>query len=160
MTVPDSLGFEEWLILNREQRHQAVLLALERLASHHLAEGQTELVEQYARRQLALEPWSERGHQALMLALALAGQQAAALQQYEACRRVLAEELGVEPSAETAALARQIRDGVPSQAVMVSDLPRTPFVAREWELARLDQSGCLVISLIRPRVDLQRRAIQ
>ena len=71
-------------------------LALERLVSLHLAGGQVELVEQYARRQLALEPWSESGHQALMLALALAGQRGAALAQYESCRRLLAEELDAD----------------------------------------------------------------
>jgi DNA-binding SARP family transcriptional activator len=146
LTVPESLQFEEWLVLHREQRHQAVLLALERLASHHLAEGHMDLVERYARWQLALEPWSESGHQMLMLALALEGQRSAALQQYEACREVLAEELGIEPSAATEAVARQIRDGVPSQPVVGRGLPRAPFVAREREQARLDRSLNLALA--------------
>jgi DNA-binding SARP family transcriptional activator/tetratricopeptide (TPR) repeat protein len=140
LAVPDSLEFEEWLMQHREQRHEAMMLALEQLVSHHLAEGRTKLVEHYALRQLVLEPWSESAHQALMLALALEGQRAAALKQYEALRRVLAEELGVEPSAETEALVRQIRDGLPSQALTRSGLSRVPFVARERELTRLDQS--------------------
>ncbi len=140
LAVRDSLEFEEWRLQHQEQRHQAVLLALEHLVSHHLAEGQLQLAEQYARQQLALEPWSESGYQALMLALALKGQRAAALRQYETCRRVLADELGVEPSAGTEALVRQIRDGVPDQAIMVGGLPGVPFVARERELVRLDQS--------------------
>ncbi len=140
LSLPDSPEFEEWLVLHREQCYQAPLLALERLVGHHLAEGRTDLVEQYARRQLALEPWSEGGHQSLMLALALEGQRGAALQQYQACRRVLAEELGVEPSAETEALARQIRDGVPSQPSVLSGQRPVQLVARERELTRLDQS--------------------
>jgi DNA-binding SARP family transcriptional activator/tetratricopeptide (TPR) repeat protein len=140
LAVADSLEFEEWLMQHRELRHQAVLLALERLVGHHLADGRTERVVQYTRRQLALEPWSESAHQTLMHALALQGQRTAALQQYEACRQVLAKELGVEPSAETEALVRQIRDGVPSLAMMASGRPPAPFVARERELARLDQS--------------------
>ena len=139
-SLPDSLEFEEWLMLHREQRHQAMMLALERLVRRHLVEGRPEVARHYAHRQLALEPWSESGHQGLMLALALEGQRGAALQQYEACQRVLAEELGVEPSAEMEALARQIREGLLSQAMMGSDLARAPFVAREQELARLDQS--------------------
>jgi DNA-binding SARP family transcriptional activator/tetratricopeptide (TPR) repeat protein len=140
LSLPDSREFEEWLMLHREQRHQAMMLALERLVRRHLAEGRTELVRPYARRQLSLEPWSESGHQALMLALALQGQRGAALQQYEACRRVLAEELGVEPSAATEVLVRQIREGIPSQAMLASNPPPAPFVARERELTRLEQS--------------------
>ncbi|MGD8473411.1 MAG: BTAD domain-containing putative transcriptional regulator, partial [Anaerolineae bacterium] len=140
LSLTDSREFEEWLMLHREQRHQAMMLALERLGRRHLTEGRTELVQRYARRQLALEPWSESGHQALMLALALAGQRGAALQQYEACRKVLLEELGVEPSAATEVLARQIREGVPHPAMVASSLPPAPFVARERELARLEQS--------------------
>jgi DNA-binding SARP family transcriptional activator/tetratricopeptide (TPR) repeat protein len=140
LSLPDSRQFEEWLVLHREQRHQAMMLALERLGRRHLAEGRTELVQHYARRQLALEPWSESAYQAMMLALGLEGQRGAALQQYEACLRVLAEEFGIEPSVETKTLARQIRDGVPSQVVRGSGPPPVPFVARERELARLDQS--------------------
>jgi adenylate cyclase len=146
LSLPDSREFEEWMVLHREQRHQATMLALERLVSHHFVEGRLRLVEQYARRQLALEPWSEGGHQALMLALALEGQRGAALQQYKVCRRVLADELGVEPSAETEALARQIQDGVPNQALVASTLPRTPFVAREQELIRLDRALNLALA--------------
>ncbi|MFN2184458.1 MAG: AAA family ATPase [Anaerolineae bacterium] len=146
LSLPDSREFEEWVILHREQRHQATMMALERLASHHLAEGRTELVEHYARRQLGLEPWNESGHQALMFALALEDQRGAALQQYEACRRVLAEELGVEPSAKTDTLARQIREGVPSHAMTWSDMPDIAFVARERELAQLDQALARVLA--------------
>jgi len=146
LSLPDSPEFEEWQMLHREQCYQAVLLALERLVRCHLGEGRTDLVEQYARRQLALEPWSESGHQSLMLALALEGQRGAALQQYEACRRVLAEELGIEPSTETESLARQIRDGLPSQAMGTSVLPPALFVAREPELARLDRSLRLALA--------------
>ena len=146
LSLPDSPQFEEWAILHREQRHQATMMALEHLVSHYLAAGRTEMVQHYAHRQLGLEAWSESGHQALMIALALQGQRGAALQQYEACRRVLAEELGVEPSAHTEALARQIREGVPSQATTGSDSPDIPFVARERELAQLDQALAQALS--------------
>jgi DNA-binding SARP family transcriptional activator len=146
LAVADGLEFEEWLMLNREQCHQAMMLALERLASHHLAEGRTELVDQVARRQLGLEPWSESGHQAMMLALALEGKRGAALQQYEACRLVLAKELGVEPSAATETLARQIRDGLASQAMAGGGPPPTPCVARDRELARLDRALGLALA--------------
>jgi DNA-binding SARP family transcriptional activator/tetratricopeptide (TPR) repeat protein len=145
LTLPDSPEFEEWRLLHQEQRHHAALLALERLVSHHLAQGQTGDAAHYARQQLTLEPWSEGAHQSLMLALALEGQRGAALRQYEACRQVLAQELGTVPCAETEALAQQIREGAlhwtrgqTEEDHLAQRLPPLPFVARERELARLD----------------------
>jgi DNA-binding SARP family transcriptional activator/tetratricopeptide (TPR) repeat protein len=153
LSLPDSPAFEEWRLLQQEQRHQAALLALERLVGHHLAEGHTDEAQRAARRQLALEPWSEAAQQSLMLALALGGQRGAALRQYETCRRVLGEELGVEPSPETEALRRQIRDGTwsdlapaaPTRPDGPGGLSPAAFVARERELARLDR--CLELAL-------------
>lgn len=146
LSLPDSPGFEEWRLLQCEQHHQAVLLALERMVGHHLAEGHTDEVERFARRQLGLEPWNEVAHQGLMLALALGGRRGAALRQFETCRSVLADELGVEPSAETEALRRQIRDGTWSDLAPparspsggFSGLSPSAFVARERETARLE----------------------
>jgi len=145
LTLPDSPEFEEWRLLHQEQRHHAALMALERLVSHHLAQGRTGDVAHYARQQLTLEPWNEGAHQSLMVALALEGQRGAALRQYEACRQVLAEELGASPCAETEALARQIREGEvhwtrarTEDSHLAHSLPPLPFVARERELARLD----------------------
>lgn len=153
LLLGNSPGFEEWRLLHQEQRHQSALLALERLVRCCLAAGRTGEVKQYARQQLALEPWSEWAHQNLMLALALEGQRGAALQQYEACRRVLAEELNTEPSAETEALARQIRASTWRQVNLEGgrlvggqpDLQPKPFVARGRELAHLDR--CLELAL-------------
>ena len=145
-SLPDSREFEEWVMLNREQHHQGMMLALERLVHHYLAEGRTDLVRKYGRQQLALEPWSESGHQALMLSLALEGQRGAALQQYEACRRVLAEEFGIEPSTETQALAQQIRDGITRHAGIRNVLPLPNFVAREREIAQLNRALSLALA--------------
>ncbi len=146
LSLPDSPEFEEWRLLQQEQHHQAALLALERMVDHHLAEGHTDEVERFARRQLGLEPWNEVAHQSLMLALALSGRRGAALRQFETCRSVLADELGVEPSAETEALRRQIRDGTwndlappaRSPAGAFSGLSPSAFVSRERETARLE----------------------
>ncbi|MBN1659119.1 MAG: AAA family ATPase [Anaerolineae bacterium] len=153
LSLRDSPAFEEWRLLHQVQRHDAALAALERLAAHHLAAGHSDQAAQVARRQLALEPWSETANQSLMLALALEGQRGAALRQYEECRRVLAEELGAELSPETETLARQIREGkmpVPagSKQGIETGIPGPPprphpvpppFVARQQELARLDR---------------------
>ncbi len=106
-----SARFEEWLLLRREQLHIQALDALIQLTQQALDTGNYPQAQQYARRQLALEPWREAAQRQLMLALAHSGDRSAALAQYETCRRVLAEELGVEPDDETERLVAQIRKG-------------------------------------------------
>ena len=100
----------EWLALRREQLHLLALDALHQLAEQALAGGKAAQAQEYARHQLALEPWCERAHRQLMLALARDGDRSSALAQYEVCRRALAAELQAEPEPETSALYAQIRD--------------------------------------------------
>lgn len=107
----DSRPFEEWLLLKREQLQRQAMDALHTLAVHHETTGNHERAQQYAERQLTLEPWREAAHRQLMRALALAGKRSAALAHYEVCRRVLREELDVDPDAATVALVEQIRQG-------------------------------------------------
>ena len=104
-------AFEEWLVLRREQLHILVLDALHQLAEQALDRGDHGHAQQYARRQLALEPWREDAHRQLMFALARSGERSAALTQFETCRRILDAELGVEPERETSKLYEQIRAG-------------------------------------------------
>ena len=112
----DSAPFEEWLVVRREALHHQALDALYHLGAYHLGRGDHGRVIHCARRQVELEPWSERSHRQWMRALALDGQRGAALAQYEACRRVLREELGVAPGPETRQLYESIRDGELEQA--------------------------------------------
>jgi DNA-binding SARP family transcriptional activator len=107
--VPDSVAFEEWRLVQQEELHGGALQALVRLAAYHEQRGEYERVQDFARRQIALEPWREEAHAQLMRALAQSGQIAAALRQYEICRRTLAEELDLKPSADVTHLYEQIR---------------------------------------------------
>jgi len=109
--VGDSVAFEEWALLKREQLGRQVRSALHRLAAMHEQRGEYERALPYAWRQVELDPWQEQARRQLMRLLALSGQRAAALAQYEAFRRALAEELGVEPARATTELYEQIRDG-------------------------------------------------
>ncbi len=128
--------FEEWLTVRREQLHQQALSVFDRLADHYLALGQTEQVQQYAARQLALEPWRETAHRQLMRAYAAAGQRAQALAQYAHCQAILADELGVEPSAETKALAAGIRkDRSPAARLHHFPPALTTFIGRDNDVA-------------------------
>ncbi len=103
--------FDEWAVVQREGFHRQALELFFTLAAYQEEQGDFAQAQQYARRQLELEPWREEAHRQLMRVLARSGQRSAALAQYAQCRKILAAELGVEPDAETVALYEQIRSG-------------------------------------------------
>ena len=145
----DSAPFEEWLTLQREHWQREVLAMLQQLAGLHERRGQYPQARACARRALAMEPTDEWWHRQLMRSLALGGEHSAALAQYETCCRVLDEELAVKPARETTALYEEIRRGAlaaptkdeqsPPPASDITETPRSLFVARELELAQLEQ---------------------
>ncbi len=144
-----SAAFEEWALLKREHLHRQMMTALRCVAAHYEQRGEYEQAQHYAQQQLELESWDEQAHRQLMRLLAFSGRRNAALVQYQTCRRVLAEELGVEPADETTALYERIRSGeivrvrlsepTPPPPHPPTPTPSPPFVAREHELARLDE---------------------
>lgn len=158
----DSLPFEEWLRQEQQRLHRLALDALFELTNQSLARAEYQKAQSLARQQLALEPWREEAHRQLMHALVMSGERSAALAQYEACRAVLEEELGVHPSAETEALARNIRDQqLELTARRVSDYYddrrqlTIPFVGRKREYETLvnayrltERHGLQVVTLV------------
>jgi DNA-binding SARP family transcriptional activator/predicted ATPase len=140
----DSLPFEDWLQAERERLHRLALSALFELAAQSLESADYPAAQEFARHQLALEPWREEAHRQLMEALALLGERSAALAQYETCRTLLQEELGVEPAVETKALADYIRNqergsGTAAAVALPSERHQLmiPFVGRKSEHAAL-----------------------
>ncbi len=123
-SIGDSLPFDEWLLLKREQFARLMSQALKLLADYYeqCVDLPNALI--YAREQVDFEPWNEESHQQIMRLLALDGQRSAALAQYETCHRILADELGVGPSANTVALYNHILD-----ERLTSDLSR-PLLTR------------------------------
>ena len=109
LVVPTALGFEAWLLRERERLQAALRRALWVRLADAERRGAVPVADAAARRLLALEPWSESAHRARMRLLARAGRPRAALAQYAACRRLLAAELGLAPTAETTALAARLR---------------------------------------------------
>jgi DNA-binding SARP family transcriptional activator len=160
-SLKDSPAFDDWVLLTRERLQRQAMAALEQLAGCYDQQQEYELACRYAWRQVELEPWQEEAHQQLMRLLALSGRRSAALAQYDTCRHLLTQELGVEPGPETIALYEQIRTGKlgrrggeprreaapPTSPALPPFLtqaappasPRTPFVAREKELACLHE---------------------
>ncbi len=112
ITLGDSAEFEEWATVQRQWYRQKLLDAAYQVADHYLAAGQPEAAQEFAWRQVALEPLREEGHRQVMSALAWRGQRSAAVAQYERCVALLASELGVPPAPETQALYQQIITGV------------------------------------------------
>ena len=110
-SLRDSRGFDDWLLLEREQMRRRVGEALARLAGWHAYRGSYGDALAHARRLLALDPLDEAGQRLLMRLLALSGDRSQALAQYAECVRLLEAELGVTPAAETEALYEQIKAG-------------------------------------------------
>ncbi|HEY66524.1 MAG TPA: AAA family ATPase [Caldilineae bacterium] len=150
-SLKESAPFDEWLLFKQEYLDRLAASALHRLIHIHMARGEYEDAEPYARQLLALVPWDEEVHRRLMYLLAASGRRNAALSQYQTCRDLLAEELGVDPADETIALYERIRDGLlsgraeeprrreaTSTSTSVHPSTRVRVVARARELAQLD----------------------
>ncbi|MEZ4644173.1 MAG: BTAD domain-containing putative transcriptional regulator [Chloroflexota bacterium] len=141
--VPDSVAFEEWRLVQQEELHLQMLAALEKLANYHLQRGEFELVQEFARRGIVLEPWREEAHMQIMWAQAQSGQKLAALKQYETYQRILVEELGIKPAANVTKLYEQIRSGeVGPQAGEQSDAKEPVWLSSEGEHRQVTALVC------------------
>ncbi len=110
-SLADSPDFETWLVLRRETFRRRLLDTLYRLTTCRLQRGDYGAAQASARRQLALDGYSEEAHRQLLRALAFAGQRNQALTHYADYCTLLDEELGVAPDVRTTALYQRIRAG-------------------------------------------------
>src|SRR5216684_1301358 len=101
--------FDEWVHQEQQQWQVRVQLLCERLSSWQEAGGELESARATLTRWLALDPLAEEAYRRLMRVQLARGDPSAALQVYATCRERLAEDLRGQPSAETLALAEQIR---------------------------------------------------
>lgn len=111
LSIADSSAFEEWAGLQREPLQQRALSALGRLADWAEWRGQYAHAIEAVRRQVALDPYQERGQRQLIRLLALNGELAAAQAQYRSLEALLAREIDARPEEATAHLHAQIRQG-------------------------------------------------
>ena len=146
-SINDSIAFEEWALLKREEIQRQLLQSLYRLTAYFEKNHQPRTAERYAWQQVNIEPWYEPGQRQLLRLLAQTQQRAGALTHYEQFEQELWAELGITPEPATRRLYEEIRDGQAETAVAVDTpaflaAPRTvataPFVARERELSQLD----------------------
>ena len=151
-SLPGSPDFEEWLLLQRALFERLILKTLHTLAKLYITQGAYDRALPHVWRQVELDPMREIAQRQLIRLLAYNGQVSEALIQYETLRRLLNDEIGVEPSLETTKLYEQIKDGtliIPASTstnlpafLFEEELERAAqpvFVAREGELARLEQ---------------------
>jgi len=146
----DSIPFEEWLREKQEFLHNCAMSALEQLSTHALSNGDYTQSIALTRRQLTLEPWSEKAHKQLITALYQRGDRIAALHQYETCKTILEKELDIEPSEGLQELMQEIKKGAmllgTNSSPTISSEPMSsslfiaasPLVGRQQELSLLE----------------------
>ncbi|HEX6555864.1 MAG TPA: AAA family ATPase, partial [Ktedonobacteraceae bacterium] len=105
----EETGFDQWVQQQQQQWQVRLQLLFDRLSFWHEVAGELEQARAILTRWLALDPLSEEASRRLMRVYLALGDATAALQVYATCRTRLAEELRVKPSAETVALAENIR---------------------------------------------------
>lgn len=144
-SISDSVAFEEWILLKREQIQRQVLNCLNQLTHHYERHNQYDEALYFAWQQVNLEPWHESGQRQLLRLLTYSGQRAAAISHFEHFQAELAAELNISPETETLQLAKQIREGSlarnkKKRPSFLQSTPTTltgPFVARDPELQQL-----------------------
>lgn len=141
-------AFEEWQYTEREHYHLAATQVFADLSDYYEQVVNYALAEQYTRRQLGLEPYSEAAQRRLMRLLTVQDKRNEALEAFGGFAARLKRDLEVEPEDETVLLYQQIQTGklaaphvvTPFHATVAEhNLPadRTPFVGREEELGQL-----------------------
>ena len=101
--------FDEWVLQQQQQWQVRVQLLFDRLSSWQETGGELERAKVTLTRWLALEPLAEEASQRLMRLHLAQGDATAALRVYATLRARMAQELQVQPSADTLALAEQVR---------------------------------------------------
>ena len=132
--VTDAPAFEDWLLLMRERWQERWNEALAVHASTLAGRQDWPAAREAYERLLGLDPWREEAVRGLMRTLAQAGEAARALERFERFAHAVREALGVEPSAQTVALAGELRQ---ARAVVAAQTAGA-LVGREREWAQLE----------------------
>ena len=151
--VRDAEGFEEWLLLQREQTYLLAIRGLASLTERALERQLLQTGLEASHRLLQFDPLHEQGVRNRMTLLALDGDRNSALSLYETFAKQLHEEVGVDPQSTTTHSYEQIRTGqvsllsltqvaqpaFASTQIRNDNLPRilTPIVGRSEEIRQL-----------------------
>jgi DNA-binding SARP family transcriptional activator len=133
---------DDWVLEERGAHRDRVAGLLAALGEAAEGAGDAEAAVALARRRLDLDPASEDAARVLMRRLAQGGDAAAAVAAYEGFRAALRRDLGMAPSAETRALADELRSDRPAAGGLplpdaLSRAGGGPLVGRGEQLAAL-----------------------
>ena len=133
--------YDDWIMPIRQELHQTVMAALERLLTLLEKQRAYRTGIEYARRLLAFDPLEEKSYQRLMRLHALDGDYGGALRIYQDCVAVLQRELDVAPDPATQALYERLRRRDTTLAANTNqELQSTaqlPLIGRQREWERL-----------------------
>ena len=100
---------DEWIDSARAEHRERMIALVGRLAGAAEAAGDHAGAVAWTRREVALDPLTERAHRDLIRRLVQGGDRAAALATYERLRETLRTQLSVAPSPQTRALVEAVR---------------------------------------------------
>ncbi len=132
---------EEWALLERTNREQSYLSALQALAGDALAQGDLDTAIQRSRRIIGVDPLQEGAQRTLIQALASAGDYGAATQVYRDLRLFLHRELNAEPDPQTTALYNKLRARTRQKALAVREVATSPSPPRRLPRPLTDLLG-------------------
>jgi DNA-binding SARP family transcriptional activator len=107
--ISDSMQFEEWLMMRREQFSRKVNGILTQACIYFEGQKDYKAALPYAWRLVEKEPWQEGARRQLMRLLTASGQREEAIKQFNALTELLKKELDVEPEPETIHLFSEIK---------------------------------------------------
>jgi predicted ATPase/DNA-binding SARP family transcriptional activator len=139
----DNPGFEEWVLVERDRLARMASSSYHILAEYHQERCEFQLMEQYAWRQIEINPYQENAHRKVMRALAWAGNKTAALAHYDNYARMLSGDLNALPERRTTALQIKIKESHfatpnPRQLYNWFD-PLTSFIGRDQEIKQISE---------------------
>ncbi|RME10616.1 MAG: hypothetical protein D6802_08925 [Ardenticatenia bacterium] len=140
-------GYDDWVLVAREQLREQYLLLLERLSRHYESQHDYEAAIHYMRLMAQTEPLREHIHHRLMQLYLALDRPLDAIRQYETIAALLQQELNVAPSSALQTLQAIAQERLahtnahePSMTTLFSSERRIPFIGRHAERQHLLQA--------------------
>ena len=142
-SIHKSILFEEWAILQREEKNLKAIRALTLLSIYHEKRAEYHQAVEYVSMIIELCPWDETARNRMIRLLGMDGQWAAAKSHFMVLKRYMKEQLSVEPSEDSIILYEQINQASTGKTIIKPEYPArdysipknpTSFVGREDDL--------------------------
>lgn len=104
----NDLLYYDWPVPERQRLANANLLAMRRLANHHMAHGNYEEAIGLIKRAIKIDGLSEESHREAMRYYAATGDEVGSARQFRQLQQALRDELNIEPSSQTQEMYRRL----------------------------------------------------